>query len=289
MANGLDKYRRHTENKKVSLMQFDSLMDFYSLVEANKGQCINFFKSGSSCSSENGSLSFTGTSSIDEALYLAKHGWQTGVEKLNSEIKIQSQGDTYKNVYDIVGGHVSVPRFLNGYPTNMIRKIPEPRIDKVITLVKVNNYNCGYNTDTIIKNSVKFIQLIQKLEADGYRCNVDLIYGTSGEHCDMTGNSGMIITRFRIKRSSERLNVMKMSFPLAHPSMQRRLYFKLMEMDEVIKETSLGHDIGYGYPVFNSERVGREIMKKYLKPNEYFVPLIIDDINNFKLEKLMKG
>ena len=78
--------------------------------------------------------------------------------------------------------------------------------------------------------------------------------------------------KVRIKNSSERLNLSKVSFPLVHPSFLRRICFKWIETNEHAT-TLFNH--GYGVPL------GIEGFKKFVNnsknSNEYYAGQIFDN------------
>lgn len=56
--------------------------------------------------------SFTGTESLDEALKLIKFGWEAGTLELNKNINLKATSTSFKSNYNVIGGNVSVPRYL---------------------------------------------------------------------------------------------------------------------------------------------------------------------------------
>jgi hypothetical protein len=167
-------------------------------------------------------------------------------------------------VFDIVGFQASVPRYLQGIPTNMINKKTFKQKAKVVTLVKSVSYHAGITTEEIMDDSVKFLQIIQEIEKQGIRVNVHVAWAGVTHNNDDT-----LAIRLPIKKASERFNISKMSFALLHPSFLRRIVFRALETDPSIK--SNGWLAGYGRP-------GRkEQFEKIIGKNEYFVPVLVDE------------
>ena len=171
-------------------------------------------------------LRFTKTRSFEQASELLKNGWKemaaTIEQKLEAEKNQIELAAKNKMFYDVQGFQCSVPRYLQGIPTNMISMKKMPCKKKVITICKSVNYSASVDADTIIKESVKTLQIVRKLEMQGYAVNVDIALGAKG--------NVKLFAKIRIKNSSERLNVSKMAFPLVHPSMLRRLMFRFIEV-----------------------------------------------------------
>lgn len=247
---------------------FSRFSDLIKLVEDNR-------TSGNwNDASETGDYDFTKTKTMDEAIELAKFGWKEGINKLNSNITINNVKMEYKNEFNVVGSHVSVPRYLNGHPENMIRKVQIPKRDNVVNLIRFASAVGGVEASSMLEGGVKFVQLIQNLESQGYRCNVDIIFA-SKRYVDDTNQ----VARVRIKSANERLNVAKMAFPMCHPSTFRRFIFKTRYLETGSAD---------GYRSWNSYSVSEmnRWIKPYLGDNDYLVPLTIDDPEHFELKKV---
>lgn len=244
------------------IREFESLSNFYEYITTtplNKTFCWE--KGG--LSSTAGSKKFTGTESFDEATQLFKNGWDEMAQKLTKKLKVQPNcsvtSQVQKTVYDIVGFQCSVPRYLQGIPTNMVNKRLTPVKQKVVTLNKDFSYNAMTSTEDIIEASIQTMQVVKKVEAQGVRVNLNIIFGTTA------GNTREII-KIRIKSANERVNISKLAFPLVHPSMLRRLCFRYIEVAPTITGS---YSRGYGKPLDGSQ------LKQYCE-GEYVLPRLFD-------------
>lgn len=214
-------------------------------------------------SSVSGSHKFTQTHSYEEATQLFKDGWKDMAQQLTTKLNvIKNQvidAQVQKILYDVVGFQCSVPRYLQGIPTSMVNKKRVPVKQKVITLNKDVSYNAGISTEQIVEASIQTLQLIKKIEAQGIRVNLNLIWG------DTAGNTKEVV-KIRLKSANERLNVSKLAFPLVHPSMLRRLLFRYLEVVPTVHD---GYVFGYGMPMDGSA------LKTYCK-DEYVLPRLFD-------------
>ena len=153
-----------------------------------------------------------------------------------------------------------------GVPNNMVTKKIVLMKQKVITLNKSIDYSAGVSADDIMDESIKAMQIVKKLEAQGYRCNLNIVLGTGA-------GSKQFIIKVRIKSANEKLNISKMVFPLVHPSTLRRLFFRFIEVYPNITNSFIG---GYGRPATSTEM--RKIFKgEYLLPN--FIRKDVNKIN----------
>lgn len=252
------------EKKEIRIFEFNSLNEFYNYIcETPFNDTFRFQEHAS----VNGSDSFTGTSSFEEAADLFKYGWKDGskklTKKLNAKQKAMQPIMKAKNKRDVAGYQVIVPSYLSGDPMSMINKKMVRVKQKVITLNKTIAYPCKVTKDEIEEESIKAFQLIKKVEAQGMRVNLNIVSGF--DVSDMR-----IIVKIKVKNSTEKLNISKLAFPLVHPSMLRRLLFRFLE---VVPKASKKYVYCYGSPVYANA------IKKYTKENEYVLPEKINEVD----------
>ena len=129
------------------------------------------------------------------------------------------------------------------------------------------------SAETIRTESVKVLQLVNRLEKQGYRVNLNVIFGSEKRNT--------VVTKVRIKSSSQKLNIKQTAFPLVHPSMLRRIIFAVWERSE---ECSYGgFEYGYGRVCNNYA------LSKTLNKGEYLIPNVlseteITDIEQYKIK-----
>lgn len=247
--------------KKTSyIREFDSLNEFESYITNTP---LNDTFRWEKLSSVGGSYGFTQTHNYEEATKLFKDGWSSMAQDITKKLKvIQNQvvdAHVQKVLYDVVGFQASVPRYLQGIPTSMVNKKLVPIKQRVITLNKDISYNCGITTAQIIEASVQTLQLIKKIEAQGIRVNLNLIWG-------VTAGDTKEVAKVRLKSANERLNISKLAFPLVHPSMLRRLCFRYLEVAPTVTKS---YTWSYGAPMDGSQ------LKTYCK-DEYVLPRLFD-------------
>ena len=254
-----------TKFKSVTsyIREFDSLNDFEQYITNTPLNKVFQWKELSSVSSDYG---FTHTHSYDEAVKLLKDGWQDKAQELTKKLSVVKNQvvstQVQKVIYDVVGFQASVPRYLQGIPTSMVNKKLVPIKQKIITLDKDISYNCSITTEQIIEASVQTLQLIKKIEAQGIRVNLNLVWGASAGH---TGHTKEVV-KVRLKSANERLNISKLAFPLVHPSMLRRLFFRYLEVAPTITDA---YGFGYGSPLDGFQ------LKTYCE-GEYVLPRLFD-------------
>lgn len=266
--------RKYKMYEGIYVTDFQNITELVHFIETEEVY-PNFKNKIGGPASIRGSESFTETKNFEEAKDLLLHGWEHGTKDIKARVEAKNTGISLKQktVYDVAGYQCSVPRYLQGIPTNMISKKPIAQKNKVITINKMCSYCASVSSSTIITESVKVLQLVNRMEKQGYRVNLNVLFG--GE-TRMTKS----VVKVRIKLSTQKLNIKQTAFPLVHPSMLRRVVFAVWERSE---ECSRGcFECGYGKPS------GRGTFERVLNKGEYLIPaeLVeteITDIEKYKI------
>ena len=259
--------------RNTRVVEYDSLNEFYKYIcDTPFNSAFRWADHGSVSSGK----SWTKTESFEEAVKLFKEGWSDMAAKLVQKLKVIEKETQpvkkAKQTTGVVGYQAIVPLYLNGVPNNMVSKKMVPMKQKIITLTKSIDYSAKVTSDEIIEESIKAMQIVKKLEAQGYRCNLNIALGTSKDK--------KFMIKVRIKSANEKLNISKLAFPLVHPSMLRRLFLRWIEVYPEITKQFVG---GYGTPAKSYEM--RECF-----PGDYLLPnFIAKDVNHINtLEDLEK-
>ena len=259
---------------KIYMEEYNSISEFVQTINSRPQN-----PEITSKASIDSDFSFTGTHNYNEAENLLLHGWVEESEKLNEMLKLKAiKEKSVKNTYDVAGFQCSVPRYLQGIPTNMINQKVVTKKQKVITITKNITYSASVRKETIEQESVKVLQLVNNLEKQGYRVilNVTMITKSRKENI-------ILCNKVRIKNANERLNLSKVSFPMVHSSYLRRILFRWMERFEY---TTKSFDTNYGVPVkcedFNN------IIKNNKNDNEYFAEALYSYKDTLTLDDLIK-
>lgn len=267
--------REEFDGKNI-VVEFNSMQEFYQyLCDTPLNEVFRWATKDSQTESDR-QTRWTGTQTFDEAVDLFKHGWSEMSEKLVQRLKVDKDQMepvmTSKNVIGVQGYQPVVPLYLMGLPNAMVRKEMQPAKQKVITFNKSIDYDGGQSADTIIEESIKALKVIQALEAQNYRCNLNLVLGS------ITWTRSLYV-KIRLKSANERLNISKLSFPLVHPSMLRRLLLRLIEVHPLVTNDFIG---GYGRPATDNQL--RVVFK-----GEYLLPAFIrKDLSKIKRIKHLK-
>lgn len=239
--------------------EFDSIHEFVSYIE---GTPLNeVFRWEKLASTDTTQKNWYMTNNYEDAKYKLSNGDKNMAEKLTGLLKVEKHPENMmvqKPAYTVAGYQASVPRYLQGIPTNMISKKSVVQKQKVITITKNIGYTANFSGQQIVDEAIKAVKLINTIEANGIRCN---LYVTSIAQAGSTA----VGFRIKVKSASERTNMSKLAFPLSNPSMLRRFSFRYRE---VAPETTNAFKYSYG------TSMNPEFLFTTQK-GEYFIPTML--------------
>jgi len=207
---------------------------------------------------------WAGTSTYSEAMEIMKTGYKEPLEKMKKGILKMGAMDKDKRPRlknDFVGFVPHVPHTLMNLPMTMINKDKQVHNDKTIHLIYSFGASSKVKPNDMIKGGVNFISLVNSLEKQNYRVKIDIL---STHTTDNTMASLLI----NVKEYGQKLNLLKLTFPLVHPAMFRRISFKWLESTPELKDENMTW--GYGTPL--SFLMGYDNQKEanYLKDHGVF-------------------
>lgn len=257
--------QKATDKYITEVIEYSSLSEFYDYIMNTP---FNKTFEHHSHSSVTGSKEFTKTYTFEEAVGLLKNGWVDMSAKLTQKLNVADKnlknGRRPRTILSVQGYQAVVPLYLNGCPQNMVNSKMVSVKQKIITLNKSVTYSALVTTRQIEDESVKAMQIVKRLESQGYRCNLNIVLG-------VFKGTRRFIVKVRIKNANEKLNVSKLAFPMVHPSMLRRLFFRFIEVYP--KVTSV-FSYGYGQPVKGGA------LREFLDKKEILLPdTIVKDVN----------
>lgn len=265
------------------LVEFNSISEFLVYIEKTptNNAFLGFDKRNclSSKRLDRKSSPWSGTQTYEEAFELLRSGWTIGAKNLEIKLKkvskISGTDMKVKNFADVCGYQAIVPLYLQGVPCNMVNRKMVPMKQKVITINRVVSCSASVRSETLENENIKCFQIIRKLEQSGYRVNLNLLM-SSGHAC----------VKIKLKSAGEKLNISKLAFPLVHPAMLRRMFFRFIETYPTYPGS---YTFGYG-EIPNEEEFRKVCGEKEIllptllkgKTEEEIVKLSVDEL----LEKL---
>lgn len=249
----------------VIFRKFDSVGQFSHYL--NTSEVSPIFK-GCSLDSRNASKSFTGTESYECADELLLRGDREGMEIVRKTISatpsLKGSGECQKKKFfnDIAGFMPHVPNYLAGVPQQMINsKVVRYKNSKVLNIVYNCAVHCGISADDMRKAALKILSFVNKAERNGYRVNLYVL------NACYLGDEELVLL-VRIKDSNNYVDLLKMVYPMTHPSWLRRHIFAFIEKcPELHNRKWVG---SYGYVEENEEKIKSNLAKSNIKVDYYF-------------------
>ena len=238
---------------------FDNLTAFHSYLENN--EIKEAFKWNESSKSEMASKKKDcKTATYQEADNLLLYGDKNlqkkveaaGVATTRLKLRETPRGRSFYSA--VVGVAPNVGNAIAGVPTAMINVKVRKQPQRVLTVCYTCSAAATVSANDIIKTSAELISALMIIEASGVRVNLYL--GEVSEAADQH-----VAFLVRIKSASQPFDVLKMVYPMAHPSMLRRHMFRALEItDGVNGEFSYGY--GRCVPVREHEELFKQTRQK---------------------------
>ena len=235
-----------SENYYTWLTEFDSLSE---LIQWNRSPCEVWEKSKTS-NREN--TSWAGTEDYAEAEQLATDGWPKGARDIKrytdaffSKISSRVQATEMHRTVE-PGIMFDVGSYCAGVPDHWLSEETHI-VDGLGNRVLVMNCNIAVSGSvsigTIIARGGVIVATVQALELAGYSVELNLVHKVSTNY----SNTWMQETHVRLKASDQPINMDELAFALTHPSMLRRIIFRLVEHCSSLQLCRKLY-YGYGYP-----------------------------------------
>lgn len=197
-------------------------------------------------SSRKGDKGWYGTESYEEASQLMRTGYTEILPKikegLNKSTKVLSKmfspTDRRRPKNQPIGCVPNIPNAILGLPDSMIDIKVSPQKRKTISIKYIMAGHAGNTIDMWIKAGIALLTAIKIVERQGISVSIDCSFycGSEDDECAMG--------EVRVKHFGQPLDIQKLCFPMANPSMFRRIGFKFLETTPVI--TNNGFACGYG-------------------------------------------
>lgn len=190
--------------------------------------------------SEEGSQEFTGTADMSEANVMLTAGYPEGVKELKTVKAKPSRNGQMEIFRSFQGFTPSVGDVVAGNPLNMLNARQSVKTScKVVDVILGAAFSCEWSTDDIMKEAKKAVQAVMTAENNGYRVNLYVYFGVCylGEKPNKDNTLDILL---KIKGSNTKLDLIRVSYPVVHPSFLRRHIFAVMERSAQLCK-------GYGY------------------------------------------
>lgn len=192
---------------------------------------------------------FSGTRDFAQAEQLARFGWADGLDRMDDVFRnVAAQvsgGDEILARFCESGEEVDVGMYLEGDPECMIEYVQSPSNKRVVRMVVSASFSGAVSRESIFNRGAAVMAVVDGLEDRGIR--VELVLDFS-----VTSRGANHYRTAIIKAAEEPMDRDRIVFAICHPSMLRRLIFRLHETESEAKWRELGGG-SYGY-VLNPEK-----------------------------------
>lgn len=244
------------KSENVYGRKFDHITEFYDYLCAGTRQqaWVDTYTE----SSKDGSYDWTGTRSYEEASDLLLHGDpdakrridEKGVAKMLNKVNhMEKQRNTYLGP---CGFLPHVPNFIAGRPNSMVAERMELKRKKVLTVCYNVAAPGGESASDMQQVASDVLSAILKIESGGVRVNLWAVAISSSRNSKRERD--YVCTAVKIKDSNQHIDLLKMAYPLTHPSMFRRHVFKFRE---VLPDLPSHFAPGYGCTEQDGDRMAQ--------------------------------
>ena len=200
--------------------RYNSIADFQKALERREvGYMYN---------RESTNVDFRGTKTHEEADKLLING-DTFTAKIIQGCNTQKKNNRITNTIkqDFCGFVPNVGAVVSGSPINMYNvKQTTYRNTKVLNIVYFIGASFDVDKEELAAAGAKLLNIINTLEAQGYRTNVFAARCIVPIINEKVQNKSLLNLAVKIKDSGKHLNITKIAYPIAHPSFFRRHCFK---------------------------------------------------------------
>lgn len=225
--------------------EFASIAQF---IRAMGSRQVNKVFAGEKLSSKEGSKSFTGTESLNEANELLQYGDKASAQKLDRQMRINAakgSGMKRKSTVkkDFTGFAPIVGAYLAGDTECMLNINTKMRKhSRVVNLLWNISIASHVSAEEIVEQGARVLTLVDSLERRGYSVNLSTMFASMSRQ-----KKECVICIVKIKDAAQRMSVLKCAYPLVNPSFLRRHTLQYMERHPQL--TASDYAYGYGTPV----------------------------------------
>lgn len=170
---------------------------------------------------------WSGTPTMQDAIKLARYGWQAGTDAVLRELdSLPVATDVLPDwSLDAGGSFPCVPAFLSGEPECIWRLTDGRKAERRMTLVIPAGFSARIEGEQSLTYATAVAAVLRNIEASGVSVALKATVASVGNH-----NKTMYLKSFTVRDHGEPFDVSKVAFA-AHPSFARRIGFAWREQD----------------------------------------------------------
>ena len=197
---------------------------------------------------------FSGTSSFEECVRMARQGWPEGAKKVKAKLDLLNAAIPAKQVIKEVQmsrvgpGIIDMGRYKQGHPAPWVTwqdtqvESNESPNGGIITIAFNITASGGVDKDTMFRKGATIAALTDLLERSGKHVELILLVTSKGYR-------DRLVVQACIKRAEDPLDIDRITFAVANASTLRRLGFSIYECQRNAHANGWHAASGYGYCV----------------------------------------
>ena len=240
--------KRKTQNYLADFREWDSFESYLDDVEN-----VPASPEWGALSSTEGNASFSNTDSFDDALKLAWEGWAEGLNMMSEsveELRPYTAALTKTPDWEFApaGALPNVAAYCAGDPCSMMTPTVSFAGGKPIVRFLVNITASAFvSAETMMRRGAAILSVIEYLESGGMSCELVMVEAGREERGIESGSWSEY--RIMLKHAGAHLDMDRVAFALAHPSMLRRLLFRTIEQCGDLRKDGLYRNYGHVHDV----------------------------------------
>ena len=192
---------------------------------------------------------WSGTRTMDEAIELARYGWEDGRQRLRQVVgrvaidQLVGRRPIVESRLDFAGDEVDIGAYLHGEPEHMVDyQVRQDTHGKQAMMYVNASMSSRVSSERIMQRGGALYAAIEALRTEGYSLGLTMVESTQN-------NSFSHYAEYQIPvvRPGEYLDIDTAAFCLAHPAFLRRGVFALNEHESNDLRYSMGFMAGQGY------------------------------------------
>lgn len=259
---------------------YESITHFLKVLKSRDVNSVFADEVLSSHKNETGRFYGNDCPSYDKAVEFLSNGYNVNLDKFKAatyDMQLAGEVQKVRPYNHVVGFLPNVPNALQGLPLSMIQLERQPQKIKSISILYSPSVSGDVDAKVVLQAGEALLKVINSYEMQGYGVELKLL-----ARCSMCRDSKAFLV-LDLKGYGERLDLKKLTFPLVHASMQRRIGFYWMETCPSITETAFADGYGRSITTFSNYEDKLAILKELnlLRKNTFYLDVYMIEEHNF--------
>lgn len=220
-----------------------------------------------------------GFSSQEEAFKAYFGGWYD--ESMLGRLRVRkpvTRNDRLRchTTFDVKGVYPDVSRFMLGLPDNMVEEVFVRKKSKIVKIIYCPNAHCGTSSEEFLKALANIVKLVQTLEMNGYRVDLNIYHYFYDSH----GRGKVLSFLLPVKDPDRALNLKRCMFGMGHTACFRIIGFLLCS-----KDPETWYIESYGIEDWDE---GRENLDRFIDTKNTVVINLREAVSESKIDEILK-